>query len=79
MRAEFSNRKLLRLLPHAALILVFTVWMGCDRSGDAIQGELPDAARKSLFQKKMDVKDRSPGKSRVGKQGTKATGQQPPS
>jgi hypothetical protein len=52
--------------------LIFTVSPGCGRSGDAIQGELPEEARKSLFQKKMDVKDRSPVKSLVGKQGTKA-------
>jgi hypothetical protein len=79
MRSDYSNGKRLRRLLRAALSFIFVVSPGCGRSGDAIQGELPEAARKSLFQKKMDVQNRAPVKSRVGKQGTKAPGQQPPS
>ena len=79
MRADFSRRKRSRLLVRAALTLIFTVWLGCGRSRDVVEGELPEAARKSLFQKKVDVQNRSAGKSRVGKQGTKAPGQRPPS
>ena len=79
MRADFSRRKRFRLLVHAALTLIFTVWLSCDRSRDVIQGELSEAARKSLFQKKMDVKNRSVGKSRVRNQVAKAPGQRPSS
>ena len=79
MRADFSRRKRFRLLLHAALALIFTVWLGCDRLRDVIQGELPEAARKSLFQKKVDVQDRSVGKSRVRNQVAKAPGQRPSS
>jgi hypothetical protein len=79
MRADFSRRKRFRLLVHAALTLIFTVWLGCDRSRDVIQRELPEAARKSLFQKKVDVQNRSVGKSRVRNQGAKAPGQRPSS
>ncbi len=75
MRADFSGRKRFRILVHAALTLIFTVWLGCGRSSDVVQGELPEAARKTLFQKKMDVQNRSTGKSRVGNQGAKAPGQ----
>ena len=60
-------------------IRIFTVWLGCDRSSDVIHGELSEAARKSLFQKKVDVQDRSVGKSRVRNQGAKAPGQRPSS
>jgi hypothetical protein len=79
MRLDFSNGKRLRRLLRAAIALIFAVSPGCGRSGDAVQGELPEAARKSLFQKKMDVQNRVPLKSRVGKHGTKAPGQLPPS
>ncbi len=79
MRADSSRRKRFRLLVHAALTLIFTVWLGCDRSRDVMQGELSEAARKSLFQKKVDVQDRSVGKSRVRNQGAKAPGQRPSS
>jgi len=79
MRADFSRRKRFRLLLHAALTLIFTVWLGCDGSRDVVEGELPEAARKLLFQKKVDVRNRSAGKSRVGNQGTKAPGQRPSS
>ena len=78
MRADFSRRKRFRLLLHAALTLIFTVWLGCDRSRDVIQGELSEAARKSLFQKK-DVQNRSVGKSRVRNLGAKALGERPSS
>ncbi len=79
MRANFSRRKRFRLLVHAALTLIFTVWLGCGRSGDVVEGELPAAARKTLFQKKMDVQNRPTGKSHGGNQGTKAPGQRPSS
>jgi hypothetical protein len=79
MRADFSRRKRFRLLVHAALTLIFTVWLGCGRSRDVVEGELPEAARKSLFQKKVDVQNRSVGKSRVRNQGAKAPGQRPSS
>ncbi len=77
MRADFSRRQRFRLLLHAALTLIYTVSLGCGQSRDAIEGELPESARQSLFQKKMDVQNRSPGKSRVGKPSTKAPGQRP--
>ena len=79
MHANFSRWKRFRLLVHAVLTLIFTGWLGCDRSRDVVEGELPEAARKSLFQKKADVRNRSAGKSRVGNQGTKAPGQRPSS
>ncbi len=79
MRAVCSGRQRFRLLVHAALTLICTVWLGCGRSGDVGEGELPEAARKTLFQKKMDVQNRSTGKSRVGNQGAKAPGQRPSS
>ena len=79
MRVDFSNGKRLRRLLRSAIFLILAVSPGCGGSGDAVQGELPEAARKSLFQKKMDVQNRAPVKSRVGKQRTKAPGQQAPS
>ncbi len=79
MRANFSRRKRFRLLVHAALTLIFTVWLGCGRSRDVVEGELPEAARKTLFQKKVDVQNRSARKSRAGNQRTKAPGQRPSS
>jgi hypothetical protein len=79
MRADSSIPKRFRLLVHAALTLVFTVWMGCGRSGDVVEGDLSEAARKTLLQKKMDVQNRSTGKSRVGNQGAKAPGPRPSS
>src|SRR5208283_6054239 len=66
MRADSSGRKRFRLLVHAALTLIFTAALGCGRSRDVVEGELPEAARKFLVQKKADVQNRSAGKSRVG-------------
>ena len=79
MREDSSRGRRFRLLVHAAMTLVLTVWLGCSRSGDVVEGELPEAAKRTLFQKKVDVKDRSVGKSRVRKQAVKAPGQRPSS
>ncbi len=73
------NRMRSWIVPHAALAVIFTVCLGCGQSGDVVQGELSEAARKSLIKRKVDVQGRAPGKSRVGKQATKTPGQRPSS
>ena len=84
-RGEFSlssirsTRALLWLIPDALLAVILTLFLGCGQSGDVVQGELSEAARKSLIQKKVDVQDSARGKSRPGKQAPKTPAQRPSS
>jgi len=73
-----SRRKRSWHVRHA-LVLSMIAWLGCGQAGDAIDGKLTEEARKSLFQKKVDVKNRPAASSRAGSPGLKAQGKGPSS
>jgi hypothetical protein len=71
MRVDCFRRNRLRRLLLAGSTLILTLLPGCGGSG-VVEGELSEAARKSLLQRKMDLKDKPTGKPQVGKQAMKA-------
>jgi hypothetical protein len=79
MRTGGSGREQSWLVRHAGLVLTMMAALGCGQAGDAIDRKLTEEARKSLFQKKVDVKNRPAARSRAGSQGLKAQGKQPSS
>jgi hypothetical protein len=77
MRVDCFRRNRLRRLLFAGSALIALLSPGCGRSG-VVEGELSEAARKSLLQRKMDLKDKPTGKPAVGKQVTKAAARPAP-
>jgi hypothetical protein len=79
MRTGGSGRRQSWHVRHAGLVLTMMAWLGwgCGQAGDAIDGKLTEEARKSLFQKKVDVKNRPAASSRSGSPGLKAQGKRP--
>jgi hypothetical protein len=70
MRPERSRPNRLRFLGFSALAPIAAAWYGCGSSG-VTDAKLTDEARKSVFQKKVDVQNR-PASSRTTRTPAKA-------
>ncbi len=77
MSMDGSMRSRRSLLKSGSLLGVLGVCIGCGRSTEAIDGELSEAARKAVLQKRIDVKNRSP--TRAGARNSRKGASQRPS
>jgi hypothetical protein len=71
-----SLRKRLPVAVYSGLGLIGATWFGCGGSSERTE-ELTEEARRTVFQKKVDVKNRSPVSSRSVRSSSKGLGGRP--
>jgi hypothetical protein len=76
MRPGGSSRRGLPWLVCSGLGLMAAAWSGCGGSSERV-AQLSEEARKSVFQKKVDVTDRSAASARAAKSTLKGRGGRP--